>query len=226
MPGFLKIDPQLEAILERNNKAMLAITPNVQQITHDATRLMIICIVVAMCIASYLCYKLARSILVPIRALTAATAELGKGNLEKPVAVLARDELGDLAESFNKMAAQLRAYRQSTTEKIMLMHRTMDSTLASFPDPIFVLNRDADINLMNPAAMELSSVLELNHALPEKLKELAENALDRDEDYLPHSFKEVVSCGFTARKNSSCRASWSCATRRTCYSAWRWCYTT
>ena len=193
MPGFLKIDPLLEDILKRNNAAMLATKPNVEKITRDATRLMIICIVVAMCIASYLCYKLARSILVPIRALTAATAELGKGNLEKPVPVIARDELGDLAESFNKMAAQLRSYRQSTTEKIMLMHRTMDSTLASFPDPIFVLNRDGDINLMNPAAMELSSVLELNHALPEKLKELAQHALERGEDYLPHSFKEVVS---------------------------------
>ena len=110
MPGLLTIDTLLDDIYKLNHEAILSITPNVEKITRDATRLMIICIVVAMCIASYACYKLARSILMPIQSLTRATAELGKGNLERPVPIFARDELGDLAESFNKMAAQLQAF--------------------------------------------------------------------------------------------------------------------
>jgi len=201
MPGLLSIDKLLDDIYKLNDKAILSITPNVEKITRDATRLMIVCIMVAMCIASYACYKLARSIVVPIQSLTRATAELGKGNLETPVPVLARDELGHLAESFNTMAAQLRAYRQSTTEKIMRMHRTMDSTLASFPDPVFVLNRDGSIELTNPAAMELSSVLGLGHALPERLQELARKALDSGENYLPHSFKEVMTFRLYGKEN-------------------------
>lgn len=214
MPGLLKIDQLLEEILKLNNEAMLSITPNVEKITRDATRLMIVCIVVAMSIASYACYKLARSIVVPIQQLTRATAELGKGNLEQPVPVTARDELGDLAESFNKMAAQLRAYRQSTTEQIVQMHRTMDATLASFPDPVFVLDRDGNIELANPAARELAARLEedpmipvklpilLPERLPERLEELAQKALDSGADYVPHSFKEVISYRLYGKEKS------------------------
>lgn len=202
MPGLLSIDKLLDDIYKLNNKAILSITPNVEQITRDATRLMIICIAVAMCIGSYLCYRLARSFLVPIQSLTRATAELGKGgNLEQPVPVFAKDELGDLAESFNAMAAQLRAYRQSTSEKIMRMHRTMDSTLASFPDPVFVLDHDGKIELTNPAAMELSRLLDLAHELPQRLQELAHKALETGENYLPHSFKEVMSFRIYGRES-------------------------
>src|SRR5258707_9792941 len=102
-------------------------------------------LVIALLIASYAYYRLARSILEPIRVLTRATHEISEGNLDQVVPVSAGDELGSLAESFNKMATKLRAYRQTTAEKIIRLDRTMETTLASFPDPIFVLNRDANI---------------------------------------------------------------------------------
>ena len=100
----------------------------------------------------------------------------------------------------------------------------MDSTLASFPDPVFVLDHKGGIELTNPAAMELTNLLDLDHALPERLQELAHKALDSGDNYLPHSFKEVMSFRLcTAGKTSSCRAFWSCATKKTRSSAWQWC---
>ena len=189
-------------IYKLNDEAILSVKPNVEKITRDATRLMIVCIMVAMSIASYACYKLARSILVPIQALTRATGELGKGNLEQPVPIFARDELGDLAESFNKMAAQLRAYRQSTAEKIVRLHRTMESTLASFPDPVFVLDRDGGIELMNPAAMELAMDAGI---WTMRCQKACRNSRTRSsttgENYLPHSFKEVMSFRLYGKEN-------------------------
>jgi len=65
MPSLLAIDNLLDKIYTLNDNAILSITPNVQKITRDATRVMILCIVVAMSIASYACYKLARSIVIP-----------------------------------------------------------------------------------------------------------------------------------------------------------------
>jgi len=193
MPGLLMIDKLLDEIYKLNHEAILSITPNVEKITRDASRLMIICMIVAMCIASYACYRLARAILVPIQSLTRATAELGKGNLEHPVPVLARDELGALAESFNAMAGQLREFDRNMSKKIIRMQRAVDATLASFPDPVFVLNRDGKVELTNPAAVELERLLGLGHSLPERLQELAHEALETGRNYLPHSFKEVMS---------------------------------
>jgi NtrC-family two-component system sensor histidine kinase KinB len=193
LPGSEAMDGLLDQIQTLNNDAILATTQNVQNITKHVTNLMIAGILVALVIASYACYQLARSILEPIQALTRATHEMGEGNLDQVVPVSAGDELGDLAQSFNKMAARLRAYRQTTAEKIVRLDRTMETTLASFPDPIFVLNRDANIELTNPAAVELARALNLKNELPERLREPARKALQWGEDFLPHSFKEAMS---------------------------------
>ena len=48
----------------------------------------------------------------------------------------------------------------------MRLHRTMESALASFPDPIFILDREGHIELKNPAAQNLSARLGLRHVAP------------------------------------------------------------
>ncbi|HEY8474578.1 MAG TPA: ATP-binding protein [Natronosporangium sp.] len=48
-----------------------------------------------------------RRVVRPIRALTAASYRLGKGDLSERVPVIGRDELADLARSFNRMADSL-----------------------------------------------------------------------------------------------------------------------
>src|SRR5439155_4541654 len=156
VPSVLKLTAHLEKIRDVNHRAILRSRENIQKITRDVTRLMIIGMAVALIISAYACYQLSRSILEPIQLLTKASGEVGAGNWDRPVPVISRDELGELARAFNKMAAQLQEYRHSTTEEIVRLHRTMETTLASFPDPIFVLNKEARVELRNPAASELA----------------------------------------------------------------------
>jgi signal transduction histidine kinase len=63
---------------------------------------------------------LARSIVRPIRTLTAATAAVAQGELGLQVDVQARDEIGELAQAFNRMSADLarasRLRRQMTAD--------------------------------------------------------------------------------------------------------------
>src|SRR6266853_1506458 len=196
MPGMRTMNALLEKIRDLNNEAVLATSQSIQRITRDVTRLMLIGMVIALVISAYACLQLSRSILRPIQSLTQASRELGEGNLGQLVPVLSRDELGDLAVAFNKMAAQLQEYRQSTTDEIVRLHRTMETTLASFPDPIFVLNKEGRIDLKNPAAADLASNLHLKDSLPERLAAIAQKTLQSGENYLPHSFDEVVSFRF------------------------------
>ncbi|MDB6121472.1 MAG: resE [Pedosphaera sp.] len=201
-PAYDAMDRLLDEIHDMNHAAILATTEHVQKISRDATRLMILGILIALVISSYACYKLAYSILQPIQCLTQATHDLGEGKLDQMVPVVSRDELGDLAESFNKMAARLKVYQASTAEKIVRLHRTMETTLASFPDPIFVLDSNGSITLMNPAAMEMSQTLDLKNELPERLQENARKALTKGESFLPHSFNEVVAFRLSGHEKS------------------------
>jgi len=195
-PGLLALGVLLGKILDLNQKAILATSENVQQTTRGVTRLMVIGMGIALIISAYACYQLSRSVLQPILMVTKATHELGEGNLKHPVPVLSRDELGELALAFNKMAAQLEEYRHSTSEEIVRLHRTMETTLASFPDPIFVLNHEGRVELMNPAAAEMAAGVQGSGPLPVRLQAIAEKTLATGANFLPHSFDAVLSYRF------------------------------
>ena len=192
VPQILAINVLLERIQNNSQANILATSQNIQQIKHHIMRLMIVGTIIALVISAYASYKLGKSILQPIQLLTSATREVGQGNLDQTVPVLSNDELGELATAFNKMAGQIKDFRQSTSEKILRLHRTMESTLASFPDPIFVLDREGRIELKNLAAEEMCQRLDLNDTLPARLPEKAANVLKSGKDFLPHSFKEVL----------------------------------
>lgn len=65
--------------------------------------------VVALLIGAFLSRTLTR----PIRELTEATQSVAEGNLGMQVSVRTRDELGELAASFNKMSADLARYTEA-----------------------------------------------------------------------------------------------------------------
>ena len=192
-PALLELKALLDKIRGLNQQAILATSENVQKITRDVTRLMVIGMVIALIISAYACYQLSRSVLQPIQMVIKATRDLGEGNLKQPVPVLSHDELGELALAFNKMAAQLQEYRQSTTEEIVRLHRTMETTLASFPDPIFVLNKEGRIELMNPAAADMANALQMNGQLPTRLRAITQQTLASGEKFLPNTFDAVLS---------------------------------
>jgi two-component system, NtrC family, sensor histidine kinase KinB len=192
VPAGQAMNVYLGRIHDLNHQAILDTSDNIRAITREVTHLMLVGMIIALLVSAYAVYRLSRSILQPIRSLTRASRELGEGKLDQTVPVATRDELGELARAFNQMAAQLQVYRQSTTDKIVHLHRTRETTLASFPDPIFVLDREGRIELKNPAAEDLASRLHLAGQLPEKLQAIARNTLDSDENFLPNSFEDAV----------------------------------
>jgi two-component system, NtrC family, sensor histidine kinase KinB len=199
-PRLLAMNVLLEEARRRNHAAILSTSVSIEKIIQDVTRLMVMGMMVALAISTYACFQLARAILGPIRSLTRATQAVGEGNLDQLVPAVAEGELGKLAESFNQMATQLRAYRDSTTERIVRVHRTMETTLASFPDPIFVLNSEGRIELKNPAADGMAAHLQLTDELPDRLQQTARKVLESGQDYLPDHFKEVLSFRFNGRE--------------------------
>lgn len=182
----------INSVREQIRKNIFATGETIQQTNSRITSLLILGLGVAVVITFMASYKLGKAILKPIQRLTTAAREIGQGNLDQTVPVLSGDELGELAVTFNRMAGQLHMYRQSTTEQIIRLHRTMEAALASFSDPVFIMDRYGRIELSNRAAEELSAKLLLDGALPPKLATAAADVLQRNEDFLPDSFDEVI----------------------------------
>ncbi len=122
---------------------------------NNTIRSLIFLMIVAVVVYIYASLRLSSSLLNPLTALTSSIQQVGRGNLDQKVPVLSRDELGVLATSFNQMAEQLRQYRANTSVELVRLNLTIRATLASFPDPIFVLNSKGEVDFRNPEADQL-----------------------------------------------------------------------
>ncbi len=99
-----------------------------------------------------------RWILKPLRTFTRSAREIEAGNLNLVVAVKTKDEVGQLAEAFNSMAAKLRAFRETDQAKILRTQQTTQLAIDSLPDAVAVINPQGIIELANRTSVRLFNI--------------------------------------------------------------------
>ena len=165
----------------------------VAKLARMTERVLLMAMVGAFLLAALVAWRLASALLQPIRALTASAVALGEGDLNRQVPEFSRDELGQLARAFNAMAAKLRGYREATLAKVLRTQRTMEATLTSAPDPLFVVSRDGTPEVRNPAAEELARSRDfVGGKFPSALAEPLARVLATGEHYVPADYSRVV----------------------------------
>lgn len=182
----------IDALNRADFEATQATAARAGRLVANTERILLLAIALAVVLSLFLSWRLAASLLAPIKALTHSAVALGEGELDRTVPVLSRDELGQLAQAFNQMAGKLRAYREATLAKVLRAQRTMEATLTSAPDPLIVVARDGAHEVRNPAAELLLAAPELAGALPAALTEPLARVLASGEPYLPTDYARVV----------------------------------
>ncbi|HUB67875.1 MAG TPA: ATP-binding protein [Candidatus Methylacidiphilales bacterium] len=193
LPTFTAIQETAGKILEINQQNMLDADSVAKRQSGAASGYMIVALLAGFIVTTGVAYLLARSLLQPVQNLTESARQLGEGNLDQHVPVQSQDEIGRLAETFNKMAARLRAYRQSTTEKILQAQQTIESALRAFPDPILVFSPAKEIQLQNAAAEQFLKQIGGNIASLGTLWPLIGQSLNGAADFQPTSFDKAIS---------------------------------
>lgn len=97
--------------------------------------------------ALVLSYLLARSIANPILELRQAVRQYGQGKLDTTIRIDSKDEIGQLADTFNQMAGNLR--------QTMVSKSFVSAIVESMPETLFVLHPDLRIKMVNHAALKL-----------------------------------------------------------------------
>jgi len=182
----------LEALAQYDYGALQAELARAGQTTRMTIKLLIGAMAAAILLSLYLSYHLSRSLLRPIKALTSSAVALGEGDLDRKVPVLSHDELGELARAFNTMAAKLHVFREATTAKVLRAQRTMEATLTSTPDPVFVVSKNGEVELKNPAAEMLAAAPEFAGGFPVPLRQPLAEVLASGNHYLPAGYDHVV----------------------------------
>jgi signal transduction histidine kinase len=192
LPLATKIKDTAQEIIRINQENMLQAERDARSLSDRSTRYLFLAVLIGILACLYFANRLQRSILRPIETLTAVSKELGEGNLDQVVPVQSRDELGQLAEAFNKMASKLRAYRQVTTDQVLQARQMTEITLSAFPDPVLSYSIAAEVNFVNPAAERLLNKLGLKNRLPDEVFSEVDRVLKGGPDYLPTSFEKAI----------------------------------
>lgn len=192
LPTFASVKDTANQIQEINQQNMIEANDEARRQSRDASRYMIATLLGGFVVASGVTYLLARSIIQPLKGLTESARQLGEGNLDQHVPVQSEDEVGELAEAFNKMAAKLRAYRQSSTEKIVQAQQTMESALRAFPDPIIVYSPAKEIRFQNTSAEIFLKQIGGDITSLKGLSSYIDQSLNGAADFQPTSFDKAL----------------------------------
>ena len=192
LPAFTGIKDTAQEIIRINQDNMVQADRDARSLSAQSTRYMIVAILAGIGGAIYFAARLQRSILEPIQALTTVSKELGEGKLDQVVPVASQDELGQLADTFNKMATKLRAYRQAMGDQVLQARQMTEITFSAFPDPIIALSSDGRIDFTNPAANKFLYHIGQRDSLPPSVQAEVDRVFKGAPDFLPTSFERVI----------------------------------
>lgn len=174
-----------------NEKAMTQKDHRARETARKSTRVMLLVIAAALPLELFFAWRLGGTVLRPIQRLTDSAIELGEGNLDQVLPVSRRDELGQLADAFNKMAGKLRLYRQTTADELVHARQATEVVFAALLDPIIIFSADGEIAYQNPAAERLRKKL-AGTDTPLPIVPLAMKVMRGEGDYLPESFEQSI----------------------------------
>jgi len=126
---------------------------------------------IAVLLAALIGWFISRRISAPVLALTNATTRMAHGDLSSRSEVKSRDELGQLARSFNEMADQI-----ETT--VSTLRRFVSDAAHELRTPLTALRTNLDLALVEQNAAERTVFVEQAQVMVKRLEELNTNLLD------------------------------------------------
>ena len=129
-------------------------------------------------------YFFARNLTLPVLSLLRATSRITQGDLSTRAKITTKDEIGNLALSFNKMTEKL--------EKTTVSKDYVNNIIQSMNESLIVMNVKGRVEMINQAAMDLLNVTFDELIQKSFMDFLNEESLTQEKDWI----KEITQKGF------------------------------
>ncbi len=140
----------------------------VYETTSRVNRILFSAIIIALAITVILGYLLSRTITKPIKEIREQAESISQGDYKQEVTIYGRDEIGDLAQTFNLMAVKLDNAMDLLSEE----KEKLANILTNMSDGVVATDKEGKIILINQRATELLDVNEADLAGTELSAEL------------------------------------------------------
>jgi NtrC-family two-component system sensor histidine kinase KinB len=154
-PRFTAVRADCDRLLRLNQEAMRRKADAASAIARRWFYLTLGLALVLMVVGVAVELSLSNAILGPVRQLTAATTKVAAGDLDATVPVRSADEIGTLAEGFNRMAERIRELRRSDLGKLLVAQQVTEAAIDSLYDPVIVTDSGGRVTRINAAAERL-----------------------------------------------------------------------
>ena len=158
---FSETAQQVEASQER----YLELAHGRRLVRRTYMEVLLLLTVVVLFATTWLALFLSKLVTRPVIALAEATQEISRGRLDHRVQIFAADEIGDLVQSFNRMAEELESNRRqieassrdlsAANAALEQRRRHMETILESIPNGVLSLNADRQVTHVNDALLRL-----------------------------------------------------------------------
>jgi signal transduction histidine kinase len=203
-PGLLQRFEQIKDVTGRirvlNQESMEAASAEARHTAAVSQVVLAAALAATTLVAGLLAWNTVRAVMRPIQMVTQSALAVGVGDLNQVVPVVSRDEIGQLAEAFNRMMRQLQSYRQSAFARLLRAQRTSQATIDSFPDPVLVVEPGGKVEMANPAARLLLGIpppkddqpADFTWQPPEALRQPVHEALTGQRRFLTQAYEQTI----------------------------------
>jgi two-component system, NtrC family, sensor histidine kinase KinB len=155
--------------------------------------LIIVLVLLATAIAGLTYFLLVRHLIDPVTGLRQSIDEVRRGNFELAIPEPGRPgEISDIVQAFNEMATEIKVRRGEADEHLIRANLVNRAILAAIPSPVFILEDDDGIMLINPAAEELTQNLGVGGRLPVKIQTILDQCRQEGTHFLPEDPRDAL----------------------------------
>ncbi|MBK7047763.1 MAG: HAMP domain-containing protein [bacterium] len=151
-PLFEECKTVAQSILEMNQASMSVAKDAAAAQAASARRNLVLVLLLLVLAVLLLGWLVRRWILEPIRRLNESTHAIAGGNLDLVLEAGRRDELGQLAASFNGMAAAIRQARREDQRTVVRSRRATHEVLKALPAAVAVLDLGGRVDVTTDTA--------------------------------------------------------------------------
>ncbi|HBE78889.1 MAG TPA: histidine kinase, partial [Firmicutes bacterium] len=160
LPQFAKTKQACYGLLNINQSHMVRADNRAKSDAQEAIFSTTLVSILALLLALLFGYRISAVIITPTLKLTKQAKRIGEGCLDETIEVETKDEIGRLAEEFNRMTLRLREFDKHNIEKLIAERRRANAIVRSIPDPLIVVDADYRIIAINSSAEKLFAIKE------------------------------------------------------------------
>ena len=175
-PVLRRVVALTTSIRDRHFELARAAVGGARDQAASARRIVLLITLVALGIAVLVAWHLTRTVVGPVRQLMRGANAIRQGRFDERIDVASRDELGELATSFNQMADDLSEFRRTNISEVLKAKNTLEATLEALPDAVVLLDAQGQVQSINRAAV--SALASAGIREPRRLQDLRLEGLD------------------------------------------------